>query len=345
MQPSKSDLLLARLLSIALFFVFLQVLIGGTTRLTGSGLSMTNWHIVTGTFPPMTDAAWETEFQHYKDSPQYKEINKGMNLAAFKKIFFWEWLHRVWGRWGFVFLLGIFGWYLWRYRPEAKIVKRFIPLLILYVCQGLLGWFMVKSGLVDIPRVSHYRLAAHLLLAIFLFAYILWFIVRLRVPDEQRIHRPEWQRFSLIMIILTLVQITFGAFMSGLRAATAYPSWPDMNGALVPENLFALSPFWANFAENITTIQFVHRGLAYLLCALVVYFFFRARKDQQLHQSFRKGLNGLPAIIGIQILLGITVLMLAKSGEISVFFGVAHQGMGLLLLSCMLYLHFQYKKA
>lgn len=342
-MPGKADRRLATLLGISLILIFIQVMIGGITRLTGSGLSITDWKIVTGTIPPISADSWQTEFSQYKDSPQYKLLNEGMSLHEFKFIYFWEWLHRFWGRWGFVFLLGIFIW-AWRKGslPGIRRKGRFVFLLILYAIQGLLGWYMVKSGLINDPYVSHYRLTAHLLLAIFLFAFILKWIVDLIIPPEQ-FRISGGQKFAGFWLSLLLIlQIVYGAFMSGLRAAVHYPSWPDMNGEFLPKHILLKEPWYANFLENITTIQFVHRGLAYLLFILIMIYWLRHRKAIQ-GRVWKRSFLFLPIILLIQIGLGITTLLTAGNG-VNVALGVSHQLCGLLLLSTFLFIHFQVRR-
>jgi len=345
MQKQKK--LLAYLLIIGLGIILIQVALGGLTRLTGSGLSMTDWNLIMGAFPPITDAQWLVEFDEYKASPQYQKLNKGMDMASFKFIYFWEYTHRVWGRFGFLFLMGILtffgfkqltsqgkGWLDWRN------FWLFGALLILYALQGLLGWWMVKSGLVDNPYVSHYRLASHLILAISLFAFMLWWVVQLLVPKENRIRAEGFKFFAWLSTAVIVLQIVFGAFMSGLKIAGRYPSWPDMNGQIIPEGLFYLSPFWKNFLENAATIQFTHRGLAYLLLGLLLYYFFKSRKFV-VSESFAKARIVLPIVLLLQVALGIFTVINASGDTVPIILGAAHQLMGLVLLSTVLFLNFQ----
>ncbi len=335
---------LGYLLILVLAIIYIQVIVGGITRLTGSGLSMTDWKIVTGTIPPIGQEAWQAEFDQYKQSPQYSKLNEGMTLSQFQGIFFWEWLHRVWGRWGFMVILGIFLWFWLRKKLDAVATGRFLTVLILYIAQGLLGWFMVKSGLVDMPWVSHYRLTAHLLLAIFLFAYILWFVADLFVAKEDLVQASGARNFLRVIIMITIIQIIFGGFMSGLHAAQYYPSWPDMNGQLLPPETFSITPWYMNFLENRATIQFTHRGIAYLLCVLIMAFWWKARQINTNNLIFKRALNSLPLILSTQVLLGVLVLLNSSQG-IPVSFGVMHQAVGLLLLSTLLFVGFQFKKA
>ncbi|MGB1205994.1 MAG: COX15/CtaA family protein [Chitinophagales bacterium] len=334
---------LGYLLILVLFVIYIQVMVGGITRLTGSGLSMTDWKIVTGTIPPLNEAEWMVEFEQYKATPQYQKLNKGMSLTQFQSIYFWEWLHRVWGRWGFMFLLAIFAYFLFKKKLSRTEIKRFAIVLVLYICQGLLGWIMVKSGLVDMPWVSHYRLTAHLCLAIFLFAYILWFVADIFVPKDALIQNEKLRKFAFFIIVIMIIQIIFGGFMSGLRAAMNYPSWPDMNGQYLPDNLFFMKPFWKNFGENVTTIQFTHRNIAYLLTILILVFWQKARHLPTANPYFRPSIHLLLFVLITQVSLGILVLLNSKQG-IPVDLGVAHQAVGLLLLSTMLFIRFQFQK-
>lgn len=341
MHPQNKQILAFWLL-IALAIVFIQVIIGGTTRLTESGLSITRWEVVKGSLPPLNESEWQAQFELYRQTPQYEKVNKGMTLSDFKFIFFWEWLHRLWGRVGFMFLFGIWAVMAAKRYLDSQANRRFATLLILFAAQGLLGWIMVKSGLIDMPRVSHYRLTAHLLLAIFLFAYILWWVADLLTPNTQKIKNPQLQKTLYWAIGLTVLQIVFGGFMSGLRAAIHYPSFPDMNGYIIPPTLFFMDPFYINFFENIATVQFTHRGIAYLLTALLIALYIKAKPTVTDNNYFKKSLYALPFILAIQIILGVAVLLLSADGTIPVFFGVAHQANGLLLLSTLLFIAFQF---
>lgn len=341
-MTSSSKKRLGFFLIVALVIIYLQVIIGGITRLTGSGLSITEWKLVTGTVPPLTADSWQIEFDKYQQTPQYHKLNKGMTIGEFQYIYFWEWLHRLWGRIGFLFILAVFGFLLWKRQIDRTSTRHFLVFLFLYVCQGLLGWIMVKSGLVDMPWVSHYRLTAHLLLAILLFSYVLWFISDLLVPESVKITHPSLKRFTRLLIGLLILQIAYGGFMSGLRAAMFYPSFPDMNGEFIPGTIFSKKPFLLNFTENIATIQFIHRGLAYLLFLLLMGFWLKARKLATGHTAFKIAVNLLPVLLITQFALGITILLLSKYG-IPVGFGVAHQAVALLLLSAVLFISFQFR--
>ena len=334
---------LAKWLIFALVAIYFQVILGGITRLTESGLSMTDWKVVMGTIPPVGEQAWQLEFDKYQQSPEYKELNKGMTLSEFKSIFFWEWLHRIWGRFGFMLILGIFLFFLWRKKLDKEAVYLFGVLLVLYALQGVLGWFMVMSGLVDRPEVSHYRLTAHLLAALFLFAYILWWVCKLLVSEKGFIVHPKLSRFATWLIVLVLIQIAYGGFMSGLKAAGHFPTWPDMNGYLFHPTLFGASPFWRNFTEHIPTIQFIHRTLAYCILIFGIIFWIKSNVVTKEYKMFHKSRHAFLIVLCVQVLLGITVLLTTK-GQVVVFWGVVHQACGLLLISVLLFNRFHLKK-
>ncbi len=263
-QIAARPLVRAWLMLVALC-VFAMVIVGGATRLTDSGLSITEWALITGTLPPLSEAAWLEALEKYRQIPQYQLINKGMSLAEFKAIFWWEWAHRFLGRLiGLVFLLP-FLWFWLTGRLERKLVPWLLAAFVLGGLQGALGWYMVASGLVDRVSVSQYRLAAHLTLACVIFAYLLWLAERLRSrpPEAPSPHR--LRASALVIVLLVFLQILLGAFVAGLDAGLTYQTWPLMDGRFIPDGLFFQTPWWINPFENITTVQFDHRMVAYLL--------------------------------------------------------------------------------
>ncbi|MBK8444065.1 MAG: COX15/CtaA family protein [Sphingobacteriales bacterium] len=335
------------LLITALIIIVIQVLLGAITRLTGSGLSITRWDIVTGTLPPLNTTAWNEAFLLYQQSPQYKLLNSTMSLADFKFIFFWEWLHRLWGRIGFMFLLGVFSFFAATRRLDRQNTRRFVWLLLLYAAQGLLGWLMVKSGLSENPYVSHYRLTAHLLAALSLFAFMLWWVVELLLNNDdksqQKINAPALRRLAWGLSALILLQIIFGGFMSGLKAAGWYATWPQMNGQWVRIICCAKTFLFSQiFGENRTTIQFTHRILGYLVFIATLWYYIKARHLRG-NVYFEKWIHALPLIVLVQVLLGIITLLTASGDRVSVLWGVLHQAGGLTLLNMMLFLNFQYR--
>lgn len=342
MTPADNKLL-SKLLTILLIVLLFQVVLGGITRLTGSGLSITEWRVITGTIPPLNEQDWQTEFNKYKNTPQFEKLNQHFTISDFKFIYFWEWAHRVWGRLGFILLLSVFGFFAIRKKLNSQSLKHFGVLLFLYLCQGLIGWVMVASGLKNNPYVSHYRLTFHLLMAIVLLAYILWIIVFLYLQNNQQITSSKLRKWANLLIVFLVVQIIFGAFMSGLRAAPHYPTFPLMNGQIIPDNLFLKQPIWVNFGENITTIQFVHRGLPLIILIISTLFFYNAIPVLTKNTWFNIGVKLLPVLLICQICLGITTLMLSRYG-IPVGFGAAHQCFGILLLGNALFLRYLLKK-
>ncbi len=248
--------------------VFAMVIVGGATRLTESGLSITEWKPVAGALPPMSEADWLDAFDKYRQIPQYEKLNKGMSLAEFKTIYWWEWAHRLLGRAiGVVFLVP-FVWLLATKRVERRLVPWLSGAFVLGGLQGALGWYMVASGLVDRVSVSQYRLAAHLVLASAIFAYLIWVAESLRARPAEAASPPRMRRTAGLIVALVLLQIVLGALVAGLDAGLTYQTWPLMDGRFVPEGLAMQSPLWTNVFENITTVQFDHRMLAYLLVAV-----------------------------------------------------------------------------
>lgn len=256
----------AWLLLLALL-VLAMVAVGGATRLTGSGLSITEWAPVTGTIPPMAEEAWQAEFEKYRQIPQYQLVNRGMSLDEFKTIYWWEWGHRFLGRLVGVAFLIPFLWFWWTGRLERRMLPWVLGAFVLGGLQGILGWFMVASGLTERVSVSQYRLAAHLVLAAVIFAYLVWIAewLRERRPEPQAPPRIVWGAGALVGLVL--LQFAAGAFVAGLHAGLAYQTWPLMDGRFVPTGLMQETPWWRNLFENVTMVQFAHRMLGYLLVA------------------------------------------------------------------------------
>ena len=248
-----------------------MVLVGGATRLTESGLSIVEWKPVTGTLPPLTDKAWQDAFEAYKRIPQYREINRGMSLGEFKTIFWWEWSHRLLGRLiGMVYLLP-FLWFLWRGVLPSGLRRRLWVIFGLGALQGAVGWWMVASGLTHRVEVSQYRLAVHLMLALVIFAAVVWTLLDLK-GRTSAIDQRRLKIESHVLMALLFVQLYFGALVAGLRAGRSFNTWPLIDGALVPDaaRLFFEEPWWRNFFDNVLTVQFTHRMLAYTLFAFAI---------------------------------------------------------------------------
>jgi cytochrome c oxidase assembly protein subunit 15 len=313
--------------------IFAMVIVGGATRLTGSGLSITEWRPVTGTLPPLTHEEWLAEFDKYRQIPQYQLINKGMSLEAFKTIYWWEWGHRFLGRVaGLVFLLPFL--YFWVRGYFARgVAPRLGVLFVLGAAQGVLGWWMVKSGLVDRTDVSQYRLAAHLGLAFFLLGLTLWFAFLTRAAEGGRVglgrvslRGGSWPWGALLLIAAIYLQVILGAFVAGIDGGMGYNTWPLMDGQLVPDGLLVMSPWYANLFENALTVQFNHRMLAYVIVAGVltyaVYIWHRGEP------VLRASAMLLAAAVIAQAALGVWTLL----AQVPVSLGVAHQGMAAILL-------------
>jgi cytochrome c oxidase assembly protein subunit 15 len=258
----------------------IQIALGGITRLTGSGLSITEWDVVTGTLPPLNDAAWLVEFEKYKATPQFRLLNADFSLPDFKFIFFWEWFHRLWARLiGVVFAAGfIFFWVRKYFQP--RMVTPLVILFLLGALQGAVGWIMVASGLTgDAIFVKPTRLALHFIFALALLAYTAWFALALRVPHERRINAGGARKLALVILGLLTLQLIYGALMAGHKAATAAPTWPDINGALLaPPGWYRPDHGLLNLVDNKIMVHVVHRGLAYLLALVTLWYALQLKK-------------------------------------------------------------------
>lgn len=314
--------------------VFAMVVVGGVTRLTRSGLSIVEWEPIVGAIPPLTQEQWDGAFERYKQTPEYQKVNAGMDLDGFKTIFYVEWFHRLLGRLiGFVFLLP-FLYFLIRKRIERRLAPRLAAIFVLGGLQGALGWYMVRSGLVDVPRVSPYRLTAHLGLAVAIYALILWTALSLLAPRPAAASalRPL-RRAAVGLAALIYVMLLSGGFVAGTRAGFAFNTFPLMNGRFLPEGMYALTPWWTNLFENIATVQFNHRLIAYLLAAAIPSFWFVARHFN-LPARARLAAHLLLAALAAQISLGIATLI----NVVPVPLAAAHQAGALLLFTIALYL-------
>jgi cytochrome c oxidase assembly protein subunit 15 len=302
--------------------IFFMIVLGALTRLTESGLSMVEWRPVTGWLPPLSDAAWHAELQKYLSSPQGRTTPPGFSVEDFRQVFWLEYLHRLWGRLiGVAFALPL-AWFWLRGRLASWLKPRLLVLLALGALQGAVGWAMVASGLIDRPSVSHYRLAAHLMLAVAIYAYTIWLILRLGAPRARR-RDPRTARRSSALIALLFVVMTWGAFMAGLRAGSAHNTFPTMSGYWIPPGLFDLQPWWVNLVENGTTIQFAHRWLATLLVLGVWWLPWRARRSDTVAAAI---------MAALQLGLGIATIL---SG-VHIMYATLHQAGAVLLLTALL---------
>jgi len=317
-------------LAIGVVMLMIQILLGGITRLTGSGLSITEWQPLLGALPPLSTQGWEQSFQKYQQIAQFKQVNSHFSLSDYQHIFFWEWLHRNWARlMGLVFIVPFLYFII-----QKKIKKDMIrPLMVLFILggfQGLIGWVMVQSGLNDTDvRVSHIRLAIHFISALFLLCYLLWFSLKLSVPDSRRIVAPQSTRLQVFLLVLLLIQLVYGAFMAGSHAALHAATWPDMNGSFVPAGLLTSDNLIYRLFYDPLVIQFVHRNLAYVIALLVVVWYFQTGKVQR--NSLLHRYRSLPLLLVLlQITLGIFALINSPFKS-SIYFSLLHQLTGMLL--------------
>ncbi len=304
--------------------VFLMIVVGGITRLTESGLSITRWEPVSGTLPPLNAEQWQEEFDAYKASPQYQKINRGMTLAEFKDIFFWEYVHRLLGRViGLAFAIP-FVWFAWKKAIPRGYGWRLGALLALGGLQGFIGWWMVASGLIDRPDVSHLRLAVHLLTAFLILAGLVWTALDLRLLDRDRAAKPVRMPTVGIWALSVLgVQMLFGAYVAGLDAGYAFNTWPMMGSEWFPADTPMLEPFLRNYVDNPIVVQFIHRWVAFAVAVMAFLLAFEAWS-----RKLRAEAIGVVAAVFVQILIGIMTLL---SG-VDLWIAVAHQGMAAILL-------------
>jgi cytochrome c oxidase assembly protein subunit 15 len=319
--------------------------IGGVTRLTGSGLSITKWEIVTGTLPPVNSVQWGEAFELYKGTPQYKQINEGMSMSEFKFIYFWEYAHRLWARtMGFVFLFP-FLFFLFSKRFSKKLSRQLVIVFLLAALVASLGWIMVASGLIERPWVNAYKLTMHLSLAFILYGYLLWVIYGLYFQNTKVINNRMLRRWGIAISVVLAGQIILGGIMSGMKAGLSYPTWPDMNGVFIPGVLFDSAEWnvdnFVDYDKNgfmPTLIQVLHRSTAYLLIIIGLWYFFKGIKSK-ITPLLRRGLNLWITMLVIQITLGIITVLNCR-GSIPVDWGVLHQAGALLLLTAMLFINF-----
>jgi heme a synthase len=329
-QPSHS-----RAVRVWLFLVWAMilamVLVGGITRLTGSGLSMVEWHPLMGAVPPLGEAEWIEVFDQYKQSPQYQKVNQWMDLPAFKKIFFWEYIHRLVGRLiGVVVLLPCL--YFWaRKRLSRRLLGQTLIAIVLGGLQGLLGWFMVKSGLVDDPAVSHFRLAAHLLLAFVVGQWILWMMLDLRYANANRAPlTPAVRRSIVVFLGLLILQIAYGAFVAGLRAGYMAMTFPDMNGFYAPGHFFTGDALVDNLLHVPLAVHYLHRILAIIVLLMGIRLFLQVRR-QNPSGGLGSANRAMLLLLLFQVGLGVWTVM----SYISIHVAVAHQGCAYLLMGSL----------
>ena len=322
-----------RWLNICCISVFIMILIGGITRLTQSGLSMVDWKPLLGVVPPLNHEQWEESFNAYKQYPEYKKINqfKKMNLNQYKNIYYWEYAHRIFGRIiGIIFIIPFFI-FLRRGYIKRNLFQHLFFAILLVITQGLLGWFMVKSGLLDNPHISHYRLAAHLFLAFLLIGYTYWLKLGLEMDKiNNKLIKPLSSHINIIFGLYVL-QIVFGAFMAGTKAGLLWNTFPLMDGQLIPDGLLTLKPLYSNFFNNMKMFQFSHRIIGTLLMIYSAFFFYISKDE-----FYSKYTGFLFMTFLIQFYLGIMTLLL----QVPVILGIIHQAIAVLILLIIVHVKF-----
>lgn len=315
--------------------VFIMVVVGGITRLTNSGLSMTDWHLVTDTFPPLTEEKWEKAFDAYKQFPEYQKINQyqegGFTLSDYQFIYFWEWFHRFIGRIiGLVFIVP-FIYFLLKKKIDKPTLNKCFVLLGMGALQGFFGWFMVKSGLVDNPDVSHFRLSLHLTFAFLTFAYTLWVALDLIYSERNEVLLPL-RKIARVSLVFLLIQIIYGGFVAGLNAGLIHNHWPLMSdGQFFHESIALEKDSWLlRFTEGKSGVQFVHRTMAYVVVGLILFLYFESKKFT-LTVTQTKGIQALVLIVFLQFALGVFTLLYS----VPLWLGLIHQVMAFFLLTAM----------
>ena len=332
MTDSNHNRTVAIWLLICCGLVFAMVVLGGFTRLTGSGLSMVDWRPLMGWLPPMSDAEWQRVFEMYKQSPEFLKVNSDFGVEEFKSIFWLEFLHRLLGRTiGIVFILPFVYFLVKGYIARNEWLKYFF-MFILGGLQGVLGWYMVKSGLVDVPHVSQYRLTAHLVAAFAIYAYMFWVAMTLLFPPTGD-SKHAWYSKTFWLTSLATLTIISGGFVAGLKAGKIYNTFPMMGDYWIPPGTMALEPWWRNFFDNMTTVQLDHRILAITTLVVVVVYWFKAR-SADLPSRTRPAVNALLHTALLQVALGITTLLMA----VPVFLGAMHQAVAMVLFTVALYI-------
>jgi cytochrome c oxidase assembly protein subunit 15 len=328
-RQSRSDRAVRCWLITVAALIALMVLVGGATRLTESGLSIVEWKPVTGTLPPLSETQWSEAFEAYKKIPQYRALNAGMSLHEFKTIFWWEWSHRLLGRFIGVAYLLPFLWFMWRGGLSGELKHRLWLIFGLGALQGAVGWWMVASGLSERVEVSQYRLATHLVLALLIFAGIVWTVRRLGA-QAKIVRTIRLKVTSAVLVVITFVQLYMGALVAGLRAGRIYNTWPEIDGAFIPsaERLWFDVPWWRNLFENALTVQFEHRMTAYVLLALALLHALDAGGSRA-SRAVIAGAWWLVAAITVQAVLGILTLL----NEAPIDLALAHQAVAIVVLT------------
>ena len=328
--------------------LFFQIFIGGITRITGSGLSITKWEIVTGTLPPLSDAEWQEEYALYQETPQYQKINNGLSMSKFKFIYFWEYFHRLWARMmGIIFLVPLI-FFIFKKWVDKWLLKQLAYVFFCAMLAAIFGWIMVASGLINRPWVNAYKLSLHLGIALLTYSVLLWTTFTAFEKTDWKVSNHKLKTLVRFLLIAIVIQIFFGAIVSGMRASLYYPSWPDMNGSFIPAIVFDVSA-WnleniINYDQNTfmpALIHVLHRNWGYLVYAFGIYAAVRILR-YPLRSNYYKWSIVLIVLLNLQVLLGILTLINSR-GTIPVFYGVMHQAIAIFILSVILYLSFIFR--
>ena len=319
------------------FLIFSMVVIGGITRLTGSGLSITEWNVVMGTIPPLNEKEWQIAFEKYQQIPQFHKINSHFEISDFKSIFLWKYLHRLIGRLiGIVFIIP-FLWFLFTRQMDKTFIRKALFLFALGALQGFLGWFMVKSGLTERTSVSHIRLAVHLLAAFITFGFTFWYALELVYPVGNQAFKKQHKLLRSILGML-IIQIVYGAFVAGMHAGKIYNTWPLMDGQIIPSGIMGMSPLIQNFFDNQVLVQFLHRLFAILIVLMILQIWLLEKK--QLRSRLQKrGMNFLLLAVVFQFLLGVLTLLT----QVNITLASLHQVGAFFLFSATIFLLFHYR--
>ncbi|MDB4511854.1 COX15/CtaA family protein [Arenicella sp.] len=340
MNTNRNSQILGLWLMFCACVVYFMIVVGGITRLTQSGLSMVEWAPIMGILPPIGEAAWLEVFNKYRAYPEYQQVNAGMSLDAFKSIFWWEYGHRILGRIiGLIYFIPLLFFLIKGMVPRQWRLRLF-ALFVLGGLQGLMGWYMVKSGLVDVPHVSQYRLTAHLGLAVVIFACMFWYALDfLRGEQSRAVDQASsgYLKVTAAAVLVVFIMMLSGGFVAGTKAGFIINTFPTMNGEWVPASWMAMTPWWRNLFENAVAIQFIHRSLAVVVLATIVYLFLVSIKQQ-----FRTYAVLALIAVGVQVMLGISALVM----RVPLALGAGHQaGAVALLAACLFVAHHARKKA
>ena len=318
--------------------LIIQVLLGGITRLTGSGLSITEWKPILGAIPPLNEQDWQHAFDQYKQIGQFKQINSDFNLSDFKFIYFWEWFHRLWARLIAVAFVIPFIIFIVQKRFRKDMIMPMFTLFLMGALQGALGWVMVKSGLNEENiYVNHIRLAIHFIAAMVLVSYAWWFALRLLVPEKEYVSVPGFRRYTIVLLAVLVLQLIYGAFLAGLKAGVFAPTWPLIKGSLWPAGMSSGKGL-SDLVNNPIAVQFIHRGLAYLLFLMILVWDQQARGLRTGGTIFRASRFIPFVLVLVQVLLGIFTVLYSPDRHLLLALGVAHQFTGMLLLLSLVWM-------